>query len=169
LFVYSTFFRNVAESVNVAIEFFQLILLFRKCTENVNVGTKTNRIFKIIRKIQEVLTLMDNQYYSVMFIRPLKENVQITDIFSNLGAFIRSLRINAGIMAETSHEAEYKRFANDSVNPAGAVFRGLLLLVRIFSRIVIRDYILRRFLVAKEDFKLKSVICRELKLDSKID
>jgi len=102
-------------------------------------------------------------------LRRIPDTVNVTHTFQHWGDFIRSLKVNADSTAETTHEAEYKRFASDNVNAVGTVFRGLLLFVRIFSRIVIRDYVLRRFLIAKEDFILKSPICLELKLDSKID
>jgi hypothetical protein len=166
---YPTFFRNITESINVTMDFLHSRFLSRKCTENINIDSQTDRIFNVFRRIQEALTTTDNQFYSLLFIRSITENVQITDIFKNWGAFIRGLRENADSIAETTHVAEYKRFAFDNVNLPGTVFRGLLLFVRIISKVVLRDYILRRFLVAKEDFKLKSVICREIKLDSKID
>jgi hypothetical protein len=48
------------------------------------------------------------------------------------------------------------------------VFRGLLLFVKIVSKVIFRDYLLGRSLKAREELVLKSAVCRELVLDSKI-
>ncbi len=115
------------------------------------------------------MNITDNNSISIIYLRQLQDNVQITQAFRNWGAFIRGLRVNAESIAETSHKAEYYRFTSDTALAVGTVFRGLLLYVRIVSKVFVRDYLLRRFLKAKEDFILKSPICLELKIDSKID
>jgi hypothetical protein len=79
------------------------------------------------------------------------------------------LAVTAGSIAETRHKAEYYRFNTDTVQASGAVFRGLLLFVKIVSRVFIRDCLLGRFLKAREELILKSAICREIVLESKID
>jgi hypothetical protein len=84
------------------------------------------------------------------------------------GSFIRGLFINAGSKAETSHKANYHRFQKDKVQAQGLVFRGLLLFVRIITKVFIRDYIWGRFLKARQDLTLKSAISREITLESKL-
>jgi hypothetical protein len=64
---------------------------------------------------------------------------------------------------------DYKRFQADTVRAAGSVFRGLLVLVKIVTKVFARDYLVGRFLKAKAELVLKSAICREITLDSKID
>jgi hypothetical protein len=166
---YPVFFRKVVENINIFLGLFQSNLLFRICTDYLNVNSQINRMFNAFRKILESLTITENQSFNILFIRSVNENVQITDIFSHWGAFIRGLRINAESIAETTHKANYYRVNKDTVQTIGVGLRGLFLFVRIVSMIVFRDYLLRRFLRAKEDFILKSPICRELKLDSRID
>ena len=56
----------------------------------------------------------------------------------------------------------------DTVHAAGSVFRGLTIFVRIITTSFVRDYLLRRFLVAREELVLKSCITRDITLDSKI-
>jgi len=45
----------------------------------------------------------------------------------------------------------------------------LLLFVRIITGLFVRDYILKRFLIAREELVLKSCITREIILESKIN
>jgi hypothetical protein len=166
---YPVFYRKVIENINVVFDLSQLRLLIRNCTENIYVNSQASRMLNIRRKIQDIFNTTDNQYYPVLFIRSVNDNVQITDIFSHWGAFIRGLRVNAGSAAEIERKANYYRSNRDTVQTIGVGLRSLFVFVRVVSRIIFRDYILRRFLRAKEDFILKSPICRELKLDSKID
>jgi hypothetical protein len=163
------FIRRVAENINVTMDFFQSLFFTRKCNDGVNANSQTNRKFSAIRKVQDALNIADNNSISIIFLRRLPDDVQITQTFRHWGAFIRGLRVNAESIAETSHNAEYYRFTSDTALAVGTVFRGLLLYVRIVSKVFVRDYILRRFLKAKEDFILKSPICTEIILDSKID
>jgi len=163
------FIRNVTENINVTMDFFQSLLFARKCNDDVNANSQNGRIFNVIRIIHDNLNFTDNNSISILYLRRVPDSVNVTHTFEHWGDFIRSLKINAGNIAETEHKANYKRFTTDSVNAVGTVFRALFMYVRIISKIVLRDYILRRFLKAKEDFILKSPISRELKLDSRID
>jgi hypothetical protein len=74
----------------------------------------------------------------------------------------------SGNRGETQHEGVFLRNAVETVSTAGMVFRGLVILVRLFSGLFIRDIFLGRFLKAREELKLKSCISREIILDSKI-
>jgi hypothetical protein len=163
------FFRNVSEQIKATIGFNQSRSVSRKCTENVNANSETTRNFNAFRKAQDILKGIDTQSVSMLFIRSVPDTVQAAHAFRHWGAFIRGLRENAGNIAETRHKAEYYRFQKDTVQAAGAVFRGLLLFVRIVTKVFIRDYLLGRFLRAREELNLKSVICREIILESKID
>ncbi len=60
------------------------------------------------------------------------------------------------------------RVNKDTVKTFGVGLRNLFLRVRIVSRVVFRDYVLRRFLFVREECVLKSPVCREIKLDSRI-
>jgi hypothetical protein len=119
--------------------------------------------------VQSNFNATDNQSFSVLFVRSLPETATPSDKSRHIGTFIRNLLLNADTIAETSHTAEYYRFQKDNVQTKGPVFRGLLLFVHIVTKVFIRDYLLGRFLIAKEDLQLKSVICRELTLESKVN
>ncbi|WP_461257722.1 hypothetical protein [Treponema sp. R80B11-R83G3] len=169
LFKQRSMLRNCLDSVNVIFDLFNERSLLRNCFDDVNVNSQENRFLFLIRKIQDIFIGTDNQSFNVLFIRTVADNVQITDIFRRWGAFIRELRVNSESIAETSHIADYKRFNTDTVKAFGVGLRSIFLFVRIVANVFIRDYILHRFLKAKEDFILKSPICREIILNSKID
>jgi hypothetical protein len=76
--------------------------------------------------------------------------------------------VEAASIAETSHGGEYYRFQADTVQAQGTVFRGLLIFIKLLTTSLVRDYLLRRFLKSNEELVLKSCICREIILDSKI-
>jgi hypothetical protein len=166
---FETFYRKVMENIKVTMANSESRVLSRKFIDGVKASTDTKRIYGVLRKVQDFLSGVDNQIFSVLFLRPITDNVNVSLYSRHLGAFFRSLRVFAGSMAETTHKAEYYRCNKDTVQAAGAVFRGLLLFVRIVTKVFIRDYILGRFLKAREELNLKSVICCEIILESKID
>jgi hypothetical protein len=56
----------------------------------------------------------------------------------------------------------------ETVKVTGFVFRGLFLFVRIICGVFIRDYLLGRFLKARSELVMKSPLCREITLESKV-
>jgi hypothetical protein len=165
---YSTFMRNVADLLTSATAHFENRFLIRQCADDVDVNSQGRRIFNAFRKAQDGFRGIDSQTFSVLFVRSVPDISMVGDKSGHLGSFIRGLLVNAGSVAETTHEAQYHRFQKDKVQAQGAVFRGLLLFVRIITKVFVRDYILRRFLVAREDLQLKSAICREITLESRL-
>jgi hypothetical protein len=105
----------------------------------------------------------------VVFIRTVSDTNSITDTIDKLALYIRSLCIEASSTAETERAAEYYRAEQDTVQADGTVFRGLLIFVKIFTTSIVRDFILRRFLIAREEIVLKSCITNDLTLESKIN
>jgi hypothetical protein len=71
--------------------------------------------------------------------------------------------------SETTRQADFYRKESNTVRAEGSLFRHLLIFVRILTASVVRDFILRRFLVAREELVLKSCITIDLKLESKIN
>jgi len=162
------FVRNVTESIKVTMDYLIDCFFIRIFTDNINIFTDEKRKLIINRNIQESLNITENNTVTILFLRSVPDGVNVTHTFSHWGAFIRGLRINAESTAETGHIGNFYRVNKDVAKAVGIGLRSLFMFVRIVSKIVLRDYVLRRFLVAKEDFKLKSPICREIILDSKI-
>ena len=163
------FLRKVTEQIKVTMSKNEKMSLSRKCVDDVKINSETKRIHNVIRSIQDCLKIFDTQSFSVLFVRSVCDTAMATDYFRHLGSFIRGLLVTAGSSAETTHKAEYYRFNSENVQIVGKVNRGLLLFVRIVTQVFIRDYLLRRFLKAREELVLKSAVCREITLESKID
>jgi hypothetical protein len=161
--------RKVTEQINVTMSKNEKMSFTRKCIDGIKINSEIKRIHNVIRSIQDGLKSLDAQSFSALFVRSVNDTAIVTDYFRHLGSFVRGLFVTAGNVTKTTHTAVYKRKQTDIVQAEGAVFRGLLLFVRIVTQVFVRDYLLRRFLIAKEELILKSVVCREIVLESKID
>ncbi|MDR2542885.1 MAG: hypothetical protein LBC80_05485 [Treponema sp.] len=163
------FSRTVTESIKATLEKKESRSLSRMCIDDVEVKTESKRSVNVIRTIQDSLKGLDSQSVVLLYVRSVTDEAIATHKTSHWGAFIRGLLVTAGSNAETTHGANYYRFQADKVQAEGSVFRGLLLFVKIVTGVFVRDYLLRRFLVAREELVLKSCITREIILDSKIN
>ena len=121
----------------------------RTVTQNVKVNSALNSCKEFLRKC--VMTVSNTVNLNQAFL------------------FLRKIFVDAGSIADTTHKAEYYRFNSDTVQAQGIAKKGLLLFVRIVTQVFIRDYLLGRFLKSREELILKSVICREIVLESRID
>ena len=141
----------------------------RNPTETVQANSTVNRLQTIYRKVQEAVQGLDNNSYSFLFFRSVKDTATATVTILHLGAFFRRILDNAIAESEVKPGRIYFLKLTDTVQAAGAVLRGLLLFVRIVTGLFVKDYILRRFLIAREELILKSCITREITLESKIN
>jgi len=106
---------------------------------------------------------------SILFVRSILEMQGITDTFQQWRAYIRDLYDEAGTIAEVTQQTQYYRTQADTVKVEGIVIRSLLVFVKIITVSFVRDFILRRFLVAREELVLKSCITRDIQLESRIN
>ena len=106
---------------------------------------------------------------SFIFQRVLSELTRVIDKAARWMENLRLLSNRVDSITETTRIGEFYRTENDTVKAEGSVFRGLLIFVRILTTSFVRDFVLRRFLVAREELVLKSPICTEITLDSKIN
>ena len=163
------FMRITKENTGIASEIENKRELSRKCDETVSVNEEVKKNRGILRIIIENLTVTENASYPVLFICKIAETQGITDTIKQWGAYIRGLYDIADNLSANSRQGEFYRKENDNVQAVGSVFRGLLIFVRIFTTSFVRDFIIRRFLIAREELVLKSCITRELTIDSKIN
>ena len=163
------FIRSITEQIKVTMEIWEPRAIFRNCYETVKANSDAKRTLHIFRTIQDGLKGLDTQSFSVLIVRSVTDNAVVSHKTSHWGFFIRGLSEITGSIAETSHKADYYRFQTDLVQAEGKVVRGLILFVRIVTQVFVRDFFLRRFLIAREELVLKSCITREINLDSKIN
>jgi hypothetical protein len=100
--------------------------------------------------------------------RSLAGTVAASDTTGYWGDYVRGLYVTAGNHAETVHEGDYHREAFDTAEVSGVPLRSLGIFIKLVTVGFIRDYLLWRFLKSNEELVVKSPLCRELVLESKI-
>jgi hypothetical protein len=143
--------------------------LKRKFEDETAVCGEAERSHGFFRTIIESIETADCVYFPVLFTRTLQENVNTADIFSMWRFYVRGLYIEAGSMAEIERHGDYYRSECDTVQADGSAIRQLFIFLKILTTSFARDFILRRFLIAKEELALKSCVTMELTLESKIN
>jgi hypothetical protein len=143
-----------------------MIRFRRNIDSPVKVSTNTARYPGFLRTLLNTVTSGDYPACSVVWFRRLPERGTAADKNRHIGGYIRGLYTAAGGMAGTGHRAEYRRKQTDTVTGYGVSLRHLFVFIRLVTIGLIRDYILLRFLISKEDLVLKSPVCREIVLES---
>jgi len=143
--------------------------IFRRFLEKINVTGNANRSKGFFREIYDNFYGIDNSENNILFVRSVNETQGITDGIQKWGDYIRGLFIEAGNIAETSHIGRYYRKENDRVQVKGAVLRQIFYILKIMTKAFVRDYIIGRFLIAREELILKSCVVREICIDSRIN
>jgi len=103
------------------------------------------------------------------YIRTITQGVTLTDKTAFPVLFARRLTDTTKPECKTSSSRLFFLTLSETVQAKDVITRGLLLFVRIVSGLFARDYLLKRFLIAKEELILKSCIAREITLESKIN
>jgi hypothetical protein len=120
------------------------------------------------RSIGNTSTAGDYSACSVVWLRRLPEQETVTDQKRHIGAYIRGLYTAAGNLAEPGRTAEYSRKQEDTAFTGAVSLRHLFVFIRLLTGTYIRDYIIGRFLKSREEIVIKSPVCRELMIDSRL-
>ena len=110
-----------------------------------------------------------NANSAFLFFRKLNEIINPLEKLEKCRGFFRAICSELNAVSETSRSKGNKRAVSDSVQATDTAFRGLVLYVKILTQVFVKDYLLRRFLVAREEIVLKSRISKKILLDSRID
>jgi hypothetical protein len=162
------FIRFVIEQVRALTETNKSRGLARHCMETIRAGSETKRSQGYYRRAYEDVRGTDTTAFPVLFLRSPAERVRLGDTKTHWGEYIRGLQTEATGRAETTHRGEYYRKQTETVQAEGIPFRSLLLFVRLFTTAFVRDFLLRRFLKSNEELVLKSPVCREMSVESRI-
>jgi hypothetical protein len=119
-------------------------------------------------KLDEFIKGLENIFISNSFLRFVCDKAVVFEVFMRIVNYIKKIFDNIKNEGNVKSGWVLKRFISDKVQVIGVVFRGLIISVLIFSRIFIRDYLFGRFLKAREELKIKSAVCREIIIESKI-
>ena len=141
----------------------------RNAMEMVQANSFAVKLQSICRKLQEAVQGLDGNSFSFLFFRMIKENATVTETISKMRGYFRGLADGVKIGSEVKPGRIFSIRLVDTAQAVGTVFRGLVLYVKIITQVFVKDYLLRRFLVAREEIVLKSKISKEISIDSKIN
>jgi hypothetical protein len=100
--------------------------------------------------------------------RVIQDTETIGDDMGHTADYLRGLFVEAGSIAGTTHRAEYHRRQQDTAYSEAIPLRHLFIFIQLLTGAYIRDYIIGRFLKSREEIVIKSPVCRELILESKV-
>ncbi|GHV93062.1 hypothetical protein AGMMS50268_35650 [Spirochaetia bacterium] len=120
------------------------------------------------RSILTTLQSSDTNNTLITLARNIAEWAATLDSAGHLGDYFRGLFVEAGSIAETDHAADYYRKQEDTAYTEDNPLRSLFMVIRLITVGFVRDFILKRFLKSNEDIVLKSPVCREIEIDSRI-
>jgi hypothetical protein len=100
--------------------------------------------------------------------RVIEDVGTVGDDTGHTADYLRGLFVEAGNMAEITHRGEYHRKQQDTAYSEAVPLRHLFIFLRLLTGAYIRDYIIGRFLKSKEEVVIKSPVCREITLESKV-
>ena len=122
-----------------------------------------------IRGIIDSIKGTDTNSYNFIFVRTVQDTQGVTETFKQYRDYVKCLYVEAGNIAETVRQGEYYRTESETVQVEGSALRQLFIFIKLVSASIVRDFILRRFLIAREELILKSKVTVELTLESKIN
>jgi hypothetical protein len=110
----------------------------------------------------------DGTAYFAGWLRRLIEQAGATDSAGKWNVYIRGLYEQAGNNAGTIHQGDYHRETSDIAGSTGLPLRSLGVFIKLVTVGLVRDYLLRRFLKSNEEIVLRSAVCRDLEIESRI-
>jgi hypothetical protein len=110
----------------------------------------------------------DGAESSIGRMRVVQDMEYAEDTAGSVEDYLRGLFDEAGTMAEAAHRGEYYREQQDTAGSEGVALRHLFIFIRLLAGGAIRDFIIGRFLKSNEELIIKSPVCREIIIDSKL-
>jgi hypothetical protein len=182
------FYRGIVQSVTNTTSLKRLPTLIRNVAEAVAALYETNGGAGFNRSVMDAAGNTSVMHGMVTFFRTLfgqgrsgdtagsfitrmrivADTETVEDETGHAADYLRGLFIEAGSIAGTAHRGEYYRVQEDTAGSEGIPLRHLFVFIRLLTGAFIRDYITGRFLKSKEEIVLKSAVCREMRLESKI-
>jgi hypothetical protein len=104
----------------------------------------------------------------ITYRRLIQDTETMKDETGHTADYLRGLFVEAGSIAGNTHRGEYRRIQQDTAGSEAVPLRHLFIFLRLLTGASIRDYIIGRFLKSKEELIIKSPVCREIILDSKL-
>ena len=122
-----------------------------------------------LRTLTQGITLEDTKKENTVFNRLVSDTQCVSDLFQIFKTYIITILEKVKCLTDTIREGQFFRKETDLIHAQGSVFKHLIITIKILTNLFVRDYTIRRFLIAKENLILKSIITKDLILESKIN
>jgi hypothetical protein len=146
----------------------KMLTLFIRIQETLSCYDLTTRVHSILSSIKDSLSSYDISKFSYLHIRNIHEAINTTDNLYHLRTIILGLADNVGFESEAKTGFFHFRAIIETAHVISSVFRGMVFFARIVTGVFVRDYLLGRFLKSKAELSIKSCVCREITLESRI-
>jgi hypothetical protein len=163
-----SFIGYIADNVQLVASNFRQHRVSTKIQNNIKVTTAFNSIVCRSRKIVTNVKATDYARMPFVFIRKIIDTISSLDNAGHIGDYIRGLVEQAANIAEAKRTLTIIVTQTDDISVHCSLLRRLSIFIKIVTSSFIRDYVIRRFLIARDEIIIKSAIKRELELDSKI-
>jgi hypothetical protein len=138
----------------------------RSVTDNAGIGSAMGGRVTFFRSLFGVAGNGDSTSSFIARMRIIQDMETAGDETGHIADYLRGLFTEAGTIAETKHRAEYRRKQQDTAYSEAVSLRHLFIFIRLITGAYIRDYIIGRFLKSREEIVIKSLVCREITLES---
>jgi hypothetical protein len=140
----------------------------RSVTDNAGIGSAMRGAVKFFRILSGFAGSGDSTGSFITRMRVIQDTGTVGDDTGHTADYLRGLFVEAGAMAETTHRAEYHRRQQDMACSEAVPLRHLFIFIRLLTGAYIRDFIIGRFLKSREEVIIKSPVCREMILESRL-
>ena len=164
-----SFIRTITQGVSLIDTKYNTVGNIRKTIQTVGITDTNNKVSDYTRKLSQNINVSSffirfSKYYKQLF-----ESINVKDIISRCKEYIYLFLEIVGNTSDVKKQTEYFRIQNEMIKLKDIIIRHFMLFVKINTTSFVRDFVIRRFLVAREQIVLKSCITREIILESRIN
>jgi hypothetical protein len=120
------------------------------------------------RTLTQGVKLTDSRKRVHGIVKKLTQTVKVTQTNSRVHGALRKAVQTGNTNDTTKRWGTYIRVQRDRGDVRGDVLRSVGMFVKIVTTGLVRDYLIHRFLKSKEELVIKSPVCREIEIDSRI-
>jgi hypothetical protein len=165
---FQNFLRTVFHAVHAAAQEKHNSTMSRSVAEETGAGESLARGRGFFRALLSAASLYDMRGIFFSRVRFIREAVSAFTETGRTGDYIRGIYFEAAGLAEPHHTGDYYRVNQETAGTGDVPLRRLFIFIRLLTAGLVRDYIIPRFLLANERLVLKSPVCRETVLESRI-
>jgi hypothetical protein len=140
----------------------------RTIQQNATIQQVSTRLHSTIRTIQHNVTLQEISTRIHAAVRAIQHSVIIQEVSERIYSTMRVITHGAEATGETSHVSDYYRKQSDTAYTKAVSLRHLLIYICLSTAFHVRDFILGRFIKSNEELVIKSPVCREIEIESRI-